>query len=247
MLAWTGMSERSFGRSPAPAWMRPITQRLSPTIRNLVIVEAALFGLYIMAAPLRGDITRHLALGPLVAAGEYWQPASALFVHLDLWGFIFDLIGLWFVGATIERSLGRRRLLLIFFGAGLAANVVMALLGSAMHWTAIYAGCGDSVLALFVALGVLFGRTEVRVFGSLVLQARILTYILVGMSVVSALFQLAWPSLAGTLAAVGVGYFLAGGKSGPILGLLTRWRRPHRVGFEVLEGGRGKRGKKYVN
>jgi membrane associated rhomboid family serine protease len=227
--------------------MRPITQRLSPAIRNLVVVEAVLFGLYIMAASLRAPITAHLALGPLVAAGEYWQPATALFVHLDLWSFIFDLIGLWFVGATIERALGQRRLLLILFGAGLAANVVMALVGAALQWTAIYAGCGDSVLALFVALGVLFGRTEVRVFGSMVLQARILTYVLVGMSLVSALLQRAWPSLAGTLVAVGVGYFLAGGKSGPILNFLTRWTRPRRSILEVLEGGRGKRGKKYMN
>jgi len=227
--------------------MRPITQRLSPTIRNLVIVESVLFGLYVMASPLRAPITAHLALGPLVAAGEYWQPATALFVHLDLWSFIFDLIGLWFVGATIERALGRRRLLLILFGAGLAANVVMALLGAALQWTAVYAGCGDCVLALFVALGVLFGRTEVRVFGSLVLQARILTAILVGMSVLSALFQRAWPSLAGTLVAVGMGYLLSGGKVGPILDSITRWLRPRRGSFEVLEGGRGKRGKKYVN
>ena len=227
--------------------MRPITERLSPTIRNLVIVEAALFGLYIMASPLRAPITEHLALGPLVAAGEYWQPATALFVHLDLWSFIFDLIGLWFVGATIERTLGRRRFLLILFGAGLAANVVMALLVATLQWPGIYAGCGDCVLALFVALGVIYGRAEVRVFGSLVLQARILTAILVGMSIVSAVFQRAWPSLAGTLVAIGLGYFLAGGKSGPILDFLTRWTRPRRSGFEVLEGGRGKRGKKYVN
>ena len=227
--------------------MRPITQRLSPTIRNLVVVEAVLFGLYVMASPLRDSITKHLALGPLAAAGEYWQPATALFVHLDLWSFIFDLIGLWFVGATIERSLGRRRFLLIFFGAGLAANIAMALLGAVLQWNGLYAGCGDCVLALFVALGVLFGRTEVRVFGSLVLQARILTAVLVGMSVVSALFQRAWPSLVGTLVAVGLGYFLSGGKSGPILAFLTRWLRPRRSTFAVLEGGRGKRGKKYVN
>ena len=102
-------------------------------------------------------------------------------------------------------------------------------------------------LALFVALGVLFGRTEVRVFGSLVLQARILSAILVGMSVLSALFQRAWPSLAGTLVAVGLGYVLAGGKLGPILAVLTRWLRPRRTGLGVLEGGRSKRGKKYVN
>ena len=227
--------------------MRPITERLSPTIRNLVIAEAVLFGLYIMAAPLRLPITTHLALGPMFAVGQYWQPATALFVHLDLWSFVFDLIGLWFVDATIERTLGRRRFLIIFFGAGLAANVAMALLMTVLQWPGIYAGCGDCVLAIFVALGVLFGRSEVRVFGTLVLQARVLTYVLVGMSVLSALLQRAWPSLAGTLVAVGMGYFLSGGKTGPILNVLTRWTRRRRNVLEVLEGGRGKRGKKYVN
>jgi membrane associated rhomboid family serine protease len=228
--------------------MRPLTERLSPTIRTLVIAESVLFGLYIMAASLRLPITTYLALGPTFAAGAYWQPATALFVHLDLWSFVFDLIGLWFVGATIERTLGRRRFLMIFFGAGLSANLAMALLMSALQWPGIYAGCGDCVLALFVALGMLFGRAEVRVFGSLVLQARVLTYILVGMSVLSALLQQAWPSLAGTLVAMAVGYYLSGGKTGSILILLMRWTRPRRRSvLEVLEGGRGKRGKKYVN
>jgi len=245
------MPDRSFGRSPAPAWMRPLTERLSPTIRNLVIAEAVLFGLYVMANPLRAPMAKHLALGPLVAAGEFWQPVTALFVHLDFWSFLFDLIGLWFVGATIERALGRRRFLLIFFGAGLAANVAVALLATALGWAGIFAGCGDAVLAIFVALGVLYGRTPVRVFGSLVLQARILTWVLVGMSVLSALLQGAWPTLAGTLVATGLGYLLAGGKIGPILAViltfLARWGRKPRGTFEVLEGGRSKPHKTYVN
>jgi membrane associated rhomboid family serine protease len=241
------MPDRAFHRNPVPAWMRPITERLSPAIRNLVVTEAVLYGLYIMVNALRAPMAMHLALGPLVGTGEFWQPATSLFIHLDFVSILFDLIGLWFVGATIEHALGQRRFLLIFFGAGLGANVVVALLGVALKWTAIYAGCGDAVLALFVALGVLYGRTQVRVFGSLALEARILTLILVGMSVLSALLQLAWPSLAGTLVAVGLGYFLAGGKSGPILEFLARWRLSRRVGFEVLDGGRGKERKKYVN
>jgi len=227
--------------------MRPITQRLSPIIRNLVVVEAVVYGLYIMANPLREPMVAHLALGPGVGAGELWQPVTAFFVHFDLWSFVFDLIGLWFVGATIERSLSRRRFLLILFGAGLAANVVVAGLIVALGATGVYAGCGDAVLALFVALGVIFGRTEVRVLGSLVLQARILTAVLVGMSVLVALVQRSWPSLAGTLVAVGLGYVLAGGKVGTLFGFLTRWRGGRRNVLEVLEGGRGKRGKKFVN
>jgi hypothetical protein len=48
------------------------------------------------------------------------------------------------------------------------------------------------------------------------------------------------------MVAVALGYFFAGGKLGPIVALLPRRQRRAR-GFEVLEGGRGKRGKKYVN
>lgn len=227
--------------------MRPITERLSPTIRNLVVLQAVLFGLYIMAAGLRIPITAHLALGPLFAAGEVWQPVTSLFVHLEWWSFVFDLIGLWFVGATIEQVLGRKRFALLFFGAGLAANVVVALVMAGLRWTGVYAGCGDAVLALFVALGVIYGPTQVRVLGPLVLQARVLSAILVGLSVVGALSQAAWPSLAGTLVAVGMGFFLSGGKWGSIAAVFRRFRRKRRSVLEVLEGGRGKGSKKYVN
>jgi membrane associated rhomboid family serine protease len=227
--------------------MRPITERLSPAIRNLVVVQAVVFLFYIMAASLRIPITHHLALGPMVAAGELWQPVTSLFVHLEWWSFAFDLIGLWFVGATIEHALGRRRFLFLFFGAGLLANVVAALVMAALQWSSVYAGCGDSVLALFVALGVIYGPAQVRVLGPLVLQARVLTAILVGFSIAVALSQAAWPGLAGTLVAVCVGYFLAGGKWASISAWLGRFRRRRRSVLEVLEGGRGKSGKKYVN
>jgi membrane associated rhomboid family serine protease len=227
--------------------MRPISERLSPAIRNLVIAQAALFFLYIMADSLRIPIKAHLALGPLVAAGELWQPATSLFVHLDPWGFVFDLIGLWFVGATIEQVLGRRRFLVLFLGTGLAANLAVAFVMAGLRWSGVYAGCGDAVLALFVALGVIYGPTQVRVLGPLVLQARVLTAILVGLSIVGAISQAAWPSLAGTLVAVCVGYFLSGGKWRSVAAWLGRFRGKRRSVLGVLEGGRGKGGKNYVN
>jgi len=227
--------------------MRPFTERLSPTIRNIVVAEAVLYGLYVMASGLRAPIASHLALGPSFAAGEAWQPITALFVHADLWSFVFDMIGLWFVGASIERDLGRWRFLLLFFGTGIAANLVIAgfmvLLGLGQG----AAGCGDSVLALFVALGVVYGRTPVRVWGQLVLQARILAGILVGMSVLALLLQAAWSSLVGTLVAIALAYFLAGGKVRAISAFLAGLRGKRRGTLGVLEGGRKRGGKDYMN
>jgi len=227
--------------------MRPFTERLSSTIRNIVVVQAVMFGLFVMASGLRTPITAHLALGPAFAMGELWQPATSLFVHLDLWNFIFDLIGLWFVGLTIERALGRTRFLLIFFGAGLAANVTMGLVARALGQPGLSAGCGDSVLALFVAIGVLYGPSPVRVWGRLVLPARVLTFILVGMSVLAGLLQGAWSSLAGTLVAVATAYLLSGGKIQSVIILLAHLLRKRRSVLQVLDGGRGKKGGKFVN
>jgi membrane associated rhomboid family serine protease len=230
------------GRPPTPPWLRPITERLSPSIRNLVIVMSVLFGLYIMVEPLRSYIANHLALSPYIGKGEVWQPVTSLFVHIDPLGYFFDMLGLWFVGASLERSLGRRRFLFLFYGAGLSANVILAIMMAVFHFPALFAGCGDSVLGLFVAFGVQYGRTQVRVFGALAMEARWLAGILVGMSILSPLLQGAWLSLLGTLVAVAFAYFVSGGRIDDLTSIL---RRDRRARIQILDG--GKRGRSWMN
>lgn len=227
--------------------MRPLTERLSPTIRTLIVILAVMFGLAVMARGLREPIAAHLALGPGIWAGELWQPVTSLFVHTDLWGFFFNVLGLWFVGATVERMLGRRRFLVLFFVTGIVANLVVAGLIGLLGMPVRNEGCGDSVLGLFVALGVIYGRTPVRVFGQLVLQARVLAWILVGIAVLSLALQRVWPLLGGTLVAQGLAYALAGGNLGPVGAFLDGLRGKRSSRLEVLEGGRAKRKKPYVN
>ena len=234
-------------RSPTPSWLRPFTERLSPTIRNLVVAEAVVFGLAVMARGLREPIAEHLVLGPGIWAGELWQPVTSLFVHTELWSFFFNVLGLWFVGATIERVFGRRRFLLLFFATGIASNLVVAGLIGLLGMGVRNGGCGDSVLALFVALGVAYGRTPVRVWGQLVLPARVLAWVFVGLSVLSLLLQRVWPLLGGTLVAQGLAYVLAGGKLGPLGAFFEGLRGKRRSNLQVLEGGRTKGGRKYVN
>lgn len=226
--------------------MRPITERLSPTIRTLVIIQALMFGLYVMAPPLQERMRAHLVLGPLVLAGELWQVVTSLFVSIDLWNFFFSMLGLWFAGASVERVLGRRRFLLLFFVTGIVANLAAAGVMAALGMVVMNPGSGDSVLAIFVALGVIYGKAPLRVFGQLALQARYLAWIFVGMAVLSSLLQGVWPLLAAVVCSQTVAYFLSGGKLSTVLALFGRLRKP-RGPLQVLEGGRGRGGKKYVN
>jgi rhomboid protease GluP len=223
-----------------PSWMRPITERLSPVIRFLVIASAIIYGFYVVVPQLRELITLHLALGPnVVLRSEYWQPLTSLFVHIDFLNFFFNMLGLWFVGATIERQLGTRRFLTILLLTSLVAN--LAIIGVSLltgRWL-ISAGCGSGVIALFAAFGTIFDRTPTRVLGGLVVEARIMTAILLGFTVLSDLAQQVWPLLAAHLVAILMGYVMVGGRGEGLRTLLGGMRaKKARRRYQVLEGGR---------
>jgi len=245
---------RSPSRNQNPPWMRPITERLSPTITALVVANTLILVLYIMVAPTRMFIQEHLALGPAAfAGGEPWQVLTSLFVHLEPVSYFFNILGLWFVGVAIERQLGRRRFLAIFFGSALLGNVVMATLMLVLGHAELHAGSSLGTLALFVAFGRIFDRTPARIFGSLVMQARTLTFLLVGFALAADLLRGSMVALGGDIVALLAAYLLSGGRGA---GMMELWSRvaggggkPRRK-FHVVEGGRRTRAEerpRYLN
>ncbi len=228
-------------RAPAPAWTRPITERLTPTIKALVIIQALVYLFYVFVEPAKALFAEHLALGPGMLRGEFWQPFTAMFVHLNFLTFVFNVIGLWFIGAFIEKTHGARRFLTLFFVSGILAMVAMGLVMRFKTYT-LGEGCTYAVLALFAAFGRMYGRAPAQVLGGLVMQARYLSLILVGFAVVVDLGRGDWASLAATLVASAAGFVLAGPGFGDLIGL---WRaRRLRRRYRVLDGGQAKGGGK---
>jgi membrane associated rhomboid family serine protease len=228
--------------------MRPVTERLSPLIRTLVLVNALVFFFYALVREAHGFFEQHLALGPSALRGaEPWQLGTSLFVHIEPLSFFFAIVGLWFVGASGERAVGTRRVLKVFFGAGLAANLAMALLAMALGTSELFAGCNTAVLALFVVFGIHYNRTPARVFGALTLEARTLTAILIGFSLLADVTRGSWTALGGDVVAVLAGYVLGGGPR--LRDLLSGWGgggTRHR--YQVIQGGRGRpSGPTYLN
>ena len=227
-------------RAAAPAWTRPIAERLTPTIKALVVIQTLVYFFYLFVPQAKELFTDHLALGPGMIRGEYWQPLTAMLVHLNFLTFVFNLIGLWFVGAFIERTIGARRFLTLFFTSGILAMVAMGLVMRFKTYS-LGEGCTYAVLALFVAFGRMYDRAPAQILGGLVMQARYLSLILVGFAVVVDLARGDWASLTATLVASGVGFVLAGGGFRDIVGL---WRaRRLRRRYRVLDGGQLKGGK----
>src|SRR5688572_1488320 len=95
-------------RQPPPQWARPLVEKLTPTVRTLVIIVTLGYLFFVFTPPLNGWMLAHLFLGPGLLRGELWQPVTALFLNTRFTGWIFTIIGLWWVGAFIERSRGPR-------------------------------------------------------------------------------------------------------------------------------------------
>ena len=209
-------------RSSAPAWTRPITERLTPAVKGLVLVQTLLFLFYVMVREIRPLFEAHLALGPGMLRGELWQPLTALMVHFNPLGFIMNLVGLWFIGAFIERTNGTRRFLQLFFASGIAAYVAMGLVARLKPY-GLGEGCSYAVLALFVAFGRMYDRAPAQILGGFVMQARHLAMLFVGFSVMV------------DLARGGVGFVLAGGGLGELLAGFRARRLRRR--YQVLDGG----------
>lgn len=241
--------------APTPAWLGRITGRLSPTVKTILIADTVIYLFYVVVRQSRSFMEQHLALGPRFFAGELWQPATSLFVHLDFVGFLFSMIGLWFIGGFIEKARGSRRSAALFLVGGVLANLTIAgvyrLLGRGP--VPFDDGASYGVIALFVAFARLFGRQPVQLWPvPISLQARYLVAILLGFQAAANLARSSWASLAGLAVAIVVGYLgAAPGGVNQLRSFFANARdaakvRRLRRRFGVIDGG-DRPSKKFVN
>jgi membrane associated rhomboid family serine protease len=229
---------RGSGGYGLPPWLAPIGDRLTPAVRALVIIETITFVIYLFApVSVRYLSDQYLALGPSVMTGMVWQPVTGLFVNNDFLGYLFPVIGLWFVGADIELNRGQRYFLRLFFLPGIAGGFTQVLAGSLLGQGGIVAGAALPVLALFVGSGVSRGRMPVRILGGLFMEARTFSALILGLHLLSCLMQGAMHMLIAALVASGLAAFLAGGRPRDVQNLFRRGKKA-RSRYVVLDGGK---------
>ena len=150
-------------------------QRIPPVTRNILIINVIVF-----IATMYGNgfqpgksqeidvITRLFALYPPYVPGfHWWQPVTHMFVHYDFWHILFNMYTLVMFGMIVERVLGTRRFLILYFVAGLGA----AALQTFAEWLSVFVfGVGNLSLAMG-ASGAIYG--VLVAFAMLYPQARL--------------------------------------------------------------------------
>lgn len=61
--------------------------------------------------------------------GRIWQLFTFQFLHLGSWHFVCNALGLFFLGRPLEATLGRARLLEVYFGSSFLGGLLQAALG----------------------------------------------------------------------------------------------------------------------
>src|SRR3974390_3418490 len=193
-------------------------------ISAVIILIAANVLMYLLQAETNGQLDDLLALWPLQPIEghvyfRFWQIITYAFLHstAQLSHLLFNMLGLWMFGAEIERYVGPRRLLALYFAsvvtAALSQLFIPMLFGAPPSPTI---GASGGVFGLLLAYAVMFPKRKViPLIPPIPMPAWLFATIYAGIEL--------FLGVTGTLA--GVAHFAhLGGMVGSAL-VLAQWRR----------------------
>jgi rhomboid protease GluP len=133
--------------------------------------------------------------------GYYWQLISSMFVHFDIVHISSNMLFLFIFGLRAEDLFSTAEYYSIYFGSGLAGNLLTLLAGPNL----LSAGASGAIMGVFGA-NVIFLRKAVRQSILVSLMYAFLFFVLTASEGTNLLAH-----LGGLLAGLAMGYFLAAG------------------------------------
>lgn len=182
-------------------------------VQTLMIVNIFIFALEVVY----GDaFVERFALWPLQHGFAWWQLFTSAFLHADPMHLLVNMFGLWMFGRDVERALGSRYFVQLYFLSALTAALAQLVVTALLQQTAPTLGASGAVFGILGAFALLYPkRIIVLLIPPIPLPAPIFVFCY-------AAIELAMGVL-GTQA--GVAHFAhLGGLAGG-LWLVRRWRR----------------------
>jgi len=134
----------------------------SGAVRNIILVSTAIFLALLLLHPFAPNIEQfifdHGILSPdgILHHGWLWQFVTYPFMYLDPIGFLFSLLGIYFLGGAVEGQIGSKRFYGLFFGSliiAAMAGVALSLTGRICQGQAAGSGpAANAILMVFYLL-----------------------------------------------------------------------------------------------
>lgn len=120
----------------------------------------------------------------------YWQFLTYMFVHGNFSHLFFNMLGIFFFGIAVERAIGSKEFLLLYFITGIMGGIisyfVYLLSGGYMYFLM---GASGALYGLLFAFAVIFPRNNIYFWGIIPIPAPILVAIYVGIEISSQLLS----------------------------------------------------------
>lgn len=156
----------SFGYSPQMRFNLP---RLTPVVKWLMIVNIGIFLIAVLISPLQSFIYEWFQLDArsLGRALQVWRLVTYQFLHDPgfIWHIFFNMLGLFFLGPTLERHWGSKRFLPFYLGCGVAGALFYLFLVAVKVLPAgEMVGASGAILGMLAACAILFPHFVVFIF-----------------------------------------------------------------------------------
>jgi membrane associated rhomboid family serine protease len=145
--------------------MRLNLPKLTPAVKWLLIINIAVFFLQILGAD--EFLTTWFSVFPysVGSAFQLWRLISYQFLHGGTFHLVFNMIGLYFLGPTLEGHWGSNRFVRFYLGCGTAGGLFYILLA----WFGVLSaqpmvGASGAILGLLAACAILFPQFIVFFF-----------------------------------------------------------------------------------
>jgi len=141
--------------------MRMVFPKLTAVVKWLLIINIGVFLAALLIAPFRSFIYRWFQLDAtsFPRALQLWRLITYQFLHDPFWAWhiIVNMIGLYFLGPTLERHWGSKRFLPFYLGCGAAGAVFYFFLVAVRFLSpGEMVGASGAILGMLAACAILF-------------------------------------------------------------------------------------------
>jgi membrane associated rhomboid family serine protease len=139
--------------------------RLTPMVKLLLIANVAVHFIQVLGAHV--FLTDWFSVCPasFLMAIQLWRLITYQFLHGSFMHILFNMLGLYFLGPTLERHWGSKRFLMFYLGCGVAGGLFYTLLVAVHFLPAVpMIGASGAILGMLAACAILFPNFVVFIF-----------------------------------------------------------------------------------
>ncbi len=116
-----------------------------------------------------------LNVAGFVFSKMFWQPATYMFIHGGWSHIFFNMLGLLFFGSTVERAVGTKEFLLLYFVTGIFSGLFsVAFYYFTGNYMASLVGASGAIYGILFSYAVIFPKSVIYIWGIIPLPAPIL-------------------------------------------------------------------------